>query len=566
MKNMMVFGRKSYVEIVLVLAVILVATPILFSQLPASVSAACTNWAGLSDNDCDGLADEWEQNGYNINGDAIVDLTFPGANKDRKDIYVELDYMKDGTKDHTPRTGVVQAVIDAFNAAPVSNPGGQPDGINLHILVNEPIPHVDSITMWSGFDALKDTWFGENSVERSKPFTMQAKDNTYHYVLFIHKYNGGTSSGLAELPGDDLVVSLGASIWGSVGGHNVGSLDQQKGTLIHELGHNLNLRHGGNVDENCKSNYLSVMNYMFQFSNYVSDRRLDYSRSQLNTLNESALSEPMGISPASSPPGQKSIWGLNGLPWITPPLSQSINPIDWNKNGAISGSQSLNINNLGANSGCPSTLKTPLGGFADWGNLMFWGVTGGHGNGTIVSNGAGAGNGTIDNATVMSSSVDLANEVNVVDATAVGSTIDVAALANQSIGINSTLPVNSTNQGVGLNMTNATDNREGSREGLDEYNAENLVSSRVYLLESIIIEVDSLPDEDFANKTSKVTLLNSLRTIGDGFNSNSTDLAPSISGLTEIRNLTNSSVINPNTQNFLASQIDNFVEGLKKQQ
>ena len=65
--------------------------------------------------------------------------------------------------------------------------------------------------MWSGFDALKDTWFGENSVERSKPLKMQAKDNTYHYALFTHKYNGGTSSGLAEIPGDDFVVSLGAS-------------------------------------------------------------------------------------------------------------------------------------------------------------------------------------------------------------------------------------------------------------------------------------------------------------------------------------------------------------------
>lgn len=557
---MIVLEKDSVVEIVLALAVILVSTHILFLQVPASASAGCTNWANLFDNDCDGLADTWEMNGYN-------GLTFLGANKDRKDIYVELDFMKDpGTnRDHTPRSGVVQAVVNAFNAAPVSNPAGQANGINLHVVVNEAIPHVDSITMWSGFDALKDTWFGENSLERSNPLTMQAKDNTYHYVLFAHKYNGGTSSGLAEIPGDDFIVSLGASIWGSVNGHNVGSFNQQKGTLMHELGHNLNLRHGGNVDENCKSNYLSVMNYMFQFPNYVSDRRLDYSHSQLNTLNESALHEPTGISPAAvpDPTHQRSNWGLNGVPrGPTQYLTQPLNPIDWNKSGAVSGTKSLNINNLGPDSGCGSTLKTPLAGFDDWGNLIFWGVTGGWADGAIVSYGAEAGNVTIDNSTVLSSSIGLANEVNTTDAATVGSAINVTGLGNQTIGINSALPLNSTNQGGELNTTNAT----GGREGLDEYDAENLLSSRVYMAEGIIVEVDSLPDEDFSNNTSKEALLNSLETIRDGFNLNSTELVPSITGLTEIRNQINSTVVNPDTQKLLASQLDNYIEGLKKQQ
>jgi hypothetical protein len=562
---MAVLERKSALEIVLALSVVLVSTSISMSPSPASGALPCTNWAGLFDNDCDGLADTWEQNGYDINGDAIIDLTFPDANKDRKDIYVELDFMKDNNtnRDHTPRAGVVQAVIDAFNDAPVSNPAGQPDGINLHIVVNEQIPHVDSITMWSGFDALKNTWFGESNLERSQSFKMQAKDNTYHYVIFGHKYNGGTSSGLAEIPGDDFVVTLGASIWGSVNGHNVGSVDQQKGTLMHELGHNLNLRHGGNVDENCKPNYLSVMNYMFQFPNYVSDRPLDYSHSQLATLDENALHEPTGISPAADPTNQRSNWGVNGVPrGPTQYLSQLLNPIDWNKSGSVSGTKSVNINNLGASSGCTSTTLTPLAGFNDWGNLTFWGVTGGWGNGTIVSDGAGAGNDILENPRVNSSSIISPSDFNVINTTTAGNAIDITALGNQAVGINSSLLLNSSQGGV-LNMT---DDREGNREGLDEYNAENLVSSRLYVLESIIVEIDSLPDEDFSNKTSKATLLDSLRIIGDGFNSNSTDLAQSITDLSDIRNQTNSSIINPNTQKLIVSQMDNFVEGLKKQQ
>ena len=340
--------RKSYVEIVLALAVILISTPILFSQLPAYVFAACTNWDLKPDNDCDGLADIWETAGYDINGDLTPDLILPGANPDYADIYLEIDYMQN----HKPRTGVVEAVVAAFKEAPISNPNGT-SGINLHVFVNEQISHATSITMWSGFDSRKLSSFGFDAAERSNPLTMQAKDNTYHYALFIHQYNGGTSSGLAEIPGDDLVVSLGASIWGDLNGHDVGSEDQQKGTLMHELGHNLNLRHGGDVDENCKSNYLSVMNYLFQFPNYVSDRRLDYSHSQLNTINENGLNEQNGLSPASNPSDQRSNWGLNGVPrGPTQQLTQPLNPIDWNKNGSISHSPAVNINNLGANSGC----------------------------------------------------------------------------------------------------------------------------------------------------------------------------------------------------------------------
>jgi hypothetical protein len=528
-------------------AVILISTVILFSQMPGSASAACMNWAGLLDTDCDGLADVWETSGYN-------GLPFPQANPEYADIYVELDYMQN----HKPRTGVVDAVVAAFKAAPVSNPNGT-SGINLHVFVNEQIPHTTSITMWSGFDSLKDTWFGSDNSERSNIPRMQAKDNTYHYVLFIHQYNAGSSSGLSEIPGDDLVVSLGATGFGKdpVTGHTVGSVDQQEGTLMHELGHNLNLRHGGNVDENCKSNYLSVMNYMFQFPNYVSDRHLDYSRSQLATINESALNEQNGLS-QSLPVDQRSNWGINGVPrGPTQQLTLLLNPIDWNKNGGISGSPAVNINNLGSASGCVSTTLTPLAGFNDWGNLIFWGVTGGWGNGTSPGIGSGAGNEATENATFMSDSINLAKEVNVINATTIGNA-DLTALANQSIGINS---ANSWNGG-GLNISN----REGIREGLDEYNIENLISSRIYLLESIKTEVDSVPDIDFNNKTSKTFLLDSLKKIGEAFNSNSTELLPSITALSEIRNQTNSSIINPNTQKLIVSQIDNFVEALKKQQ
>jgi len=43
-----------------------------------------------------------------------------------------------------------------------------------------------------------------------------------------------------------------------------GTSDAKVGTFIHEFGHDLGQRHGGDNDQNFKPNYLSVMNYAFQ--------------------------------------------------------------------------------------------------------------------------------------------------------------------------------------------------------------------------------------------------------------------------------------------------------------
>jgi hypothetical protein len=341
----------------------------------------CTNWASLPDKDCDGLADSWE-NARSYNG-----VTLASANWLKKDIYVELDYMDL----HLPRAGVIDAVKASFASSPVINPSPSTNGIILHVDIGDRItPHDDSISFPTDFDALKNRWFG-TPTQRSNPDIVDAKKDVYHYVIFAHYQTANPpSSGIAEQPGNDALVTLGYTGWGvdPATGHTVGSVEQQKGAFMHELGHNFGLRHGGNVDENCKPNYLSVMNYEFQFPNYDSDRPLDYSRRTQVKLDENALIEANGVS-SSDPLGRDTVFGRSNQP--SPPQVQvkptgiPLNYDWWSDSDTTDPLLQSSVNNLGQ-SGCNSNiLTTSLFGFKDWVWLTYWATGGGFGNGTVPS-------------------------------------------------------------------------------------------------------------------------------------------------------------------------------------
>jgi hypothetical protein len=104
-------------------------------------------------------------------------------------------------------------------------------------------------------------------------------------------------------------------------GHMVGDVDQQAGPMMHEQGHALGLKHGYGFDSSGKPvrieyqpNYLSVMNYAFQFSSLLGKRSLDYSRCDMGHPNETNLSEttPTGIG-ISCPPGMDTNLNATGI-------------------------------------------------------------------------------------------------------------------------------------------------------------------------------------------------------------------------------------------------------------
>ncbi|WP_405718726.1 hypothetical protein OG607_03775 [Streptomyces sp. NBC_01537] len=66
---------------------------------------------------------------------------------------------------------------------------------------------------------------------------------------------------------------------GEIGGNDFVEFNHDGGTIMHEFGHTLNLHHGGGEEQNCKPNYVSVMNYNFQsgIPRNGGSRILDYS-------------------------------------------------------------------------------------------------------------------------------------------------------------------------------------------------------------------------------------------------------------------------------------------------
>lgn len=194
---------------------------------------------------------------------------------------------------------------------------------------------------------------------------------TYHYNLFIHNQAGNEHpSGIAELPGNDFIVSLGSFTNG------VGSTMEQESAFMHELGHNIKLRHGGGVAENCKPNYLSVMNYAFMFANRVPSRPLDYSRATLSSLNENVLNENSGVKLATSRTGATltTVYGHDDTDIVPPEdllLSLTGIAINWNRDGdSTDTSVKININHFGGwTSAADCKIDnswTTLTGYDDW--------------------------------------------------------------------------------------------------------------------------------------------------------------------------------------------------------
>ncbi len=139
-------------------------------------------------------------------------------------------------------------------------------------------------------EAGKDACAVDNKALGTYMFTITVRGNptVFNYTRFtdpnlaVASGLAGTGSGFSHIAGSGTLVTLGR--WGTK--NNVRS---QSGTFMHELGHTLGLQHGGGDSTNCKSNYLSVMNYMFQTALLGPNGGLDFSSQQLSDVDENHL-------------------------------------------------------------------------------------------------------------------------------------------------------------------------------------------------------------------------------------------------------------------------------------
>lgn len=341
-----------------------VETQVLLTQDCLSWAAIVTS-TNVQDTDSDGLLDIWETSGLHLDPGVrndgtttppvaatfgtcsnypanCVNLPAMGANPAVPDIFLQVDWMQ-GTygepHTHNPQLAALNWVGSTFKT----------HGINLHFDVGSsstyqgqnspyiiPAKYAQggnvvqessifcqtsncayspesgqySVLGWkTGFNAIKNGDPNFPGVANGLPalFANNRKD-TFHYVLFGHALAAtsplstpASTSGVADRPGGDVLITLG--LWRSdiPANDQVGSELVQAGTLMHELGHNLDLSHDGWYrTPNCAPDYPSVMNYLYQtrgLTDSSGNEHIDYSYGLLLPLSENLLDTiiPMGL-------------------------------------------------------------------------------------------------------------------------------------------------------------------------------------------------------------------------------------------------------------------------------
>jgi len=367
------------------------------------------------DTDGDGLPDSWEGCGLNLAADGTtiesclkppcdLNLADMGADPMRKDVFVEIDWMRRGpyARGHWPRRVALERIRAAFDAAPVWNPDGS-TGISIHLdagphSIMDPatgrqwnelsrsnsLPYIYRLgncgtsinatcepSIWADFDAIKAANF-----ER-------LREPVFRYAVIGHTLDDRLTSGLARGFGtSDVIVSLGD--WHISGG---GTPKEQGGTLMHELGHAFALFHGGSDHVNYKPNYLSVMNYSFSTRGLIWNAKeeglLDYSRFALPNLDEGALHESDGLTGGGTIPdlpGYGTRWyclfldsGGAGLTIVPQDTVDATGWIDWDCNGIVTSPGLIEDINTGPDTGVEnSQLEVlALGGHVDWDILWY---------------------------------------------------------------------------------------------------------------------------------------------------------------------------------------------------
>lgn len=257
-----------------------------------SITVSAKAAAKAIDRDSDGIPDEWERTSFTPAGtNEKLDLARWGASPDKPDLFLQLNWMEPeaattGCSDE-PYTRDVEGFSDYLSCASANKNEYRPsrkalndlvelfakEGYNLHIDAGAWYNNftTDRAQFKGGPTESYEQYYAENGkvqqqLDADRGRLLGGRKSVFRLGIIGDRISpDDDSSGAGSTPGGAFFVSKPEAMTND---------EQLRNTILHELGHNIGLSHTGAAriadpaGQNYLPNYVSTMNYLYQFSHF----------------------------------------------------------------------------------------------------------------------------------------------------------------------------------------------------------------------------------------------------------------------------------------------------------